>query len=424
MTEISSLSCLFWLSVVFIIGYVAIAFEQGARVNKAATAILMAIMCWSIISFCLPQEGLLNSLQPHFEQAAEIVIFLLGAMAIVEVVDSHRGFTIITNFIVTRSHKKLLFYICIITFFLSSVLDNLTTTIVMISLLRKLIEQKEERMLLGGMVVVAANAGGAWTPIGDVTTTMLWINGQISTIGIIKALFLPSVVAMGIPLFILSFFTTKKELALIDRKTAEMPPYSRLIFWLGIGSLIFVPIFKLLTGLPPFMGMMLGLGFMWLITDIIHAKSGEKREYLRLPHILTKVDISGVLFFLGILLAVSSLEVAGILKGIALWLDYHLSSQAAIACVIGFFSAIVDNVPLVAATMGMYPLSEFPQDAPLWEMIAYAAGTGGSILIVGSAAGIAFMGMEKIRFGWYLKKISLVATLGYLGGFLTYLAFS
>ncbi|MEI6531622.1 MAG: sodium:proton antiporter NhaD [Chlamydiota bacterium] len=424
MTEICSLNCLFWLSAAFIIGYITIVFEHGARVNKAATAILMAIICWSIVSVCGPQEGLLGSLHYHFEQVSEIVIFLLGAMAIVELVDSHKGFAIITDVIVTRSRKKLLFFICLITFFLSSVLDNLTTTIVMISLLRKLVEDKEERMLLGGMVVIAANAGGAWTPIGDVTTTMLWINGQISTIGIMKSLFLPSVVAIGIPLIIMSFFTTKKALPAIAVKTADVPPYSRLIFWCGIGSLIFVPIFKLLTGLPPFMGIMLGLGFMWLITDIIHAEAAEKREHLRVHHILSKIDISGVLFFLGILLAVGSLEVAGVLKGIALWFDQHLASHAAVACVIGLFSAIVDNVPLVAATMGMYPLSAFPQDAPLWEMIAYAAGTGGSILIIGSAAGVAFMGMEKIRFGWYLKKISFVALLGYLGGFLTYLAFA
>lgn len=421
--DMFSFNCLFWLSAAFIVGYITIAFEHGARVNKAATAILMSIICWSIIFVCAPGQDahLLGELHNHFEQVAEIVIFLLGAMAIVELVDSHKGFAIITDVIATRNRRKLLFIISLITFFLSAVLDNLTTTIVMISLLRKLVSEKEERALLGGMVVIAANAGGAWTPIGDVTTTMLWINGQISTLGIMKALLIPSLVTLALPLLIVSFFTSKKLLPLATVKNSEQPPFSRFIFWCGIGSLIFVPIFKLITGLPPFMGIMLGLGFMWLVTDIVHAKAAEEREHLRVHHILSKIDISGVLFFLGILLAVGSLQVAGILNGLAVWFDQHLASHAAVALVIGLVSAIVDNVPLVAATMGMYPLTAFPQDAPLWEMIAYAAGTGGSILIIGSAAGVAFMGMEKIRFGWYLKKISLVALLGYLAGFIAYI---
>lgn len=420
-----SFNCLFWVTAAFVVGYITIICEHGARINKAATAILMAIVCWSIVFLCAPayNSNLLGELHHHFEQVAEIVIFLLGAMAIVEVVDSHKGFSLITDLIATRSRRKLLFLTTFIAFFLSSVLDNLTTTIVMISLLRKLIDDRGERALLGGMVVIAANSGGAWTPIGDVTTTMLWINGQISTAGVMKSLFIPSIVSALLPMLMLAFFTKKRALPAMPALSEKKPPYSRLIFWCGIGSLIFVPIFKTLTGLPPFMGIMLGLGFMWLITDVIHAKAKEAGEHLRVHTILSKIDISGVLFFLGILLAVSTLQVTGILNGLAIWFDNHLASHAAVALVIGLISAVVDNVPLVAATMGMYPLSQFPQDSSLWQMIAYAAGTGGSILIIGSAAGVAFMGMEKVRFGWYLRHISLAALVGYLAGFGAYLLF-
>lgn len=422
--DLFSFNCLFWLSSAFVLGYITIACEHGARVNKAATAILMSIICWSIVFVCAPAQNseLLGELHHHFEQVAEIVFFLLGAMAIVELIDSHKGFSLITNAISTTSRRKLLFIISFITFFLSSVLDNLTTTIVMISLLRKLVEDKEERALLGGIVVIAANAGGAWTPIGDVTTTILWINGQISTAGVMRALFIPSIISLVVPVVALALFSKRKTLPVTHAKQSEVPPYSRLIFWCGLGSLIFVPIFKMITGLPPFMGIMLGLGSMWLITDIVHAKAKEDGERLRVHHILSKIDISGVLFFLGILLAVGSLQVTGILNSLAGWLDQTLSSHAAVALVIGLVSAVVDNVPLVAAAMGMYPLHLFPQDAPLWEMIAYAAGTGGSILIIGSAAGVAFMGMEKIRFGWYVRRISLLALAGYLAGFFSYIA--
>ena len=417
--DLFSFSCLFWVTVAFVVGYIAIACEHGARVNKAATAILMAIVCWSFVFICTAKNpATMEALHTHFEQVSEIVFFLLGAMAIVELVDSHKGFSIITDLITTTSQRKLLFVVSFIAFFLSSVLDNLTTTIVMISLLRKLVSDKTDRAIFGSMVVIAANAGGAWTPIGDVTTTMLWINGQISTVGVMKALFLPSLVSLVVPLFVLSLFMKGRKISAASLKSEPIPPYSRLIFWSGIGSLIFVPIFKILTGMPPFMGIMLGLGFMWLITDVVHSK--HEREHLRVHTILSKIDISGVLFFLGILLAVGSLEVTGLLNMTASFLDKTLGNQSLVAVLIGLVSAVIDNVPLVAATMGMYPLATFPQDAPLWEMIAYAAGTGGSILIIGSAAGVAFMGLEKIRFGWYLKRVSALALLGYLAGFGTY----
>ncbi len=406
------------LSIVFLAGYVAIAFEHGARVNKAATAILMAIFCWGLV-FVGSERSMLPALHEHFEAAAEIVIFLLGAMAIVELIDSHRGFAVVTKAIRTRSRRKILIAIGVLSFFLSSVLDNLTTTIVMVSLLRKLVPERKDQMLFGGIVVIAANAGGAWTPIGDVTTTMLWIKGQVSTIGIMKSLVLPSLACLLVPLAALCFFVkgryqTRAEAA--DRTE----PLSRLVFWSGISALIFVPVFKILTGMPPFMGIMLGLGVLWLITDIAHAKY-EDRTHLRVPAVLSKIDISGALFFLGILLAVASLDVTGILHNIATYLSVHLPSQAFLAYFIGLVSALIDNVPLVAATMGMYPLAQFPQDAPLWEMIAYTAGTGGSILVIGSAAGVAFMGLEKVSFGWYFKHISLLALIGYTAGFGVYL---
>lgn len=408
---------------VFFIGYFLIVFEHTLKINKAAAALLMAILCWSIYFMWSdrPVAESLTSLSEHFSSIGSIVFFLLGAMTIVELIDSHKGFKIITDFITVRSKRKLLWVTGFIAFFLSAVLDNLTATIVMVSLLRKLIPDYEDQKVFGAMMVIATNAGGAWTPIGDVTTTMLWIGGQISTVGIIKALFLPSIVCLAVPLAFQSFLlkgtyaTRSKEDLLLHK--AE--PKAKLVFWLGVGSLIFVPIFKTLTGLPPFMGILLGLGAMWLITDLVHYKH-DKREHLRVPHILTRVDVSGVLFFLGILLAVSTLEVTGILKDLAVWLSEHVPSQEIIAGLIGIVSAVIDNVPLVAASMGMYDMHAYPMDAKLWEMIAYAAGTGGSILVIGSAAGVAYMGLEKVSFMWYFKRISLLALAGYLAGFGTY----
>lgn len=311
--------------------------------------------------------------------------------------------------------------VSVLAFFLSSILDNLTTTILMVSLLRKLVPDREDRLLLCCIVVVAANAGGAWTPIGDVTTTMLWIDGQISSWAIMKALFVPSVVSLLIPLAIyLVPASGKYAIAKTSKEERTKVPGSKLVLCLGILALVFVPVFKAITGLPPFMGILIGLGLMWLITDFMH-RGWENRVHLKVPHILSKIDISGVLFFLGILLCVASLETSGILKKFSYYLSSQIESQAVLATLIGIISAIIDNVPLVAATMGMYPISQFPQDHTLWHMIAYAAGTGGSILIIGSAAGVALMGMEKVDFITYLKKASLPVLIGYLAGMGVYL---
>lgn len=345
---------------------------------------------------------------------SQIIFFLMGAMALVELVDSHKGFRLITEFIHTSSKRVMMWIICTVAFFLSAVLDNLTTTILIVSLLRKIIPDRKERFLLLCLVVVAANAGGAWTPIGDVTTTMLWINGQISSAAIVKALIIPSIVSLLVPLAWYTFRT--KGSFQTERRIKEAPePGAKLIFCLGIGGLVFVPVFKALTGLPPFMGVMIALAVAWIATDLLHYKH-EKRHHLRIPHVLTRIDTSGILFFLGILLCVNALEAAGVLHDVATWLNQEVKNQAMIATLIGIISAIVDNVPLVAATMGMYPLNEFPMDSQFWHMIAYAAGTGGSILIIGSSSGVALMGMEKVDFVSYFKKASLPVLIGYLVG--------
>ncbi|MGD2169859.1 MAG: sodium:proton antiporter NhaD [Chlamydiota bacterium] len=407
---------------VFSLGYLAIILEHNIKINKTAAALLMSVAVWALIfiGFSSPEIISLEKLNEYVGDVSQIIFFLLGAMTLVEVIDSHKGFKIITDLIRTRSKKKMLWLIGFIAFFLSALLDNLTTTIVMISLLRKLIDDPKERMLIGSMVVIAANAGGAWTPIGDVTTTMLWINGQVTTVNVIKSLFIPSFFSLIVSLFLLSF-RLKGSFHIKNYNLSEKEePGAKLVFCVGVGALVFVPIFKALTGLPPFMGMLIGLGVLWLVTDIYHHKY-ENRHHLRVPHVLTKIDTSGVLFFLGILLSIHALEAVGILKQLAMYLSDHLQNIPLIASAIGVISAIVDNVPLVAACMGMYDLQSYPTDSPIWMMIAYAAGTGGSILIIGSAAGVALMGMEKISFMWYLKRISLTALSGYLAGMALYL---
>jgi len=411
----------FLIILVFLMGYAAIIFEHNVKVSKTAVAIFVAIVCWIIYFLVSPQmlDFILNNLGTHVSDIAQIIFFLMGAMALVELVDSHRGFKIVTDLIRTNSKKKMLWLISFITFFLSAVLDNLTTTILMISLLRKIIPDRKDRLLLCCAVVVAANAGGAWTPIGDVTTTMLWINGQISSLAVMKGLFLPSLISLLIPLIFFSFGLKGKYHPLKEEEK-ESVPGARLVFFLGIGGLIFVPIFKALTGLPPFMGILLALAILWIVTDILHYPH-EHRQHLRIPQVLTRIDTPGILFFLGILLSVSALEIVGVLQDVAHLMDQWLPSKPLIATVIGIISAIIDNVPLVAATMGMYPLSTFPIDDSLWLMIAYAAGTGGSILIIGSAAGVALMGMEKVDFLSYLKIASLPVLLGYLAGIGVYL---
>lgn len=418
----------FWwiiaIASVFIVGYAAIILEHFIKINKTASALVVAVLCWTlyfVASGNTPEQDTAK-LSHYLADTSQILFFLLGAMAIVELVDSHQGFKLLTDRIKTKSQRKMLWIICFTTFFLSAILDNLTTTILMISLLKKIIPQKKDRFLLSCMVVVAANAGGAWTPIGDVTTTMLWIDGRLSSLAVIRALFTPSLVSLLVPLI---YFTMKLKGAFTvdaEKEQPQVAPKAKLVLFLGVASLVFVPIFKSLTGLPPFMGIVIGLGVLWLVTDLAHGKH-TGRDHLRIPQVLSKVDISGVLFFLGILLAVDSLQAAGILNEIALWLNRTVANGPVIATLIGMFSAIIDNVPLVAATMGMYPLESFPIDHTLWHMIAYAAGTGGSLLVIGSAAGIALMGIERVDFVSYMKKMTIPVFFGYIAGMLTYLFF-
>lgn len=407
----------------FVAGYIFITLEHLTKINKATVALLMAVFCW-LLQFLSPiccHEENVKFLGEHLASISQVVFFLLGALAVVEIMSVHKSFGVISNAIQISSRRKLLWISGILTFFLSSVLDNMTTTIVMVSLMSQLLDKGEDRWIIGGGIVIAANAGGAWTPIGDVTTTMLWIGGQLSTLSILRSLFLPSLTCFAVSFGILSLKLKgdfpARRLHLHEQKSE---PLSSAIFFLGLASLVFVPCFKLLTGMPPFMGMLFGLGILWLITDLVHAKY-EDREHLRVPNILSKIDLSGILFFFGILLAIDALETAGLLKGLANWLDRTVSQTGAIAFLIGLFSSVVDNVPLVAASMSMYDLTRFPVDHSFWEMVAYAAGTGGSILIIGSAAGVVFMGLEKVYFSWYLKHIALAAFIGYLAGFAVYI---
>jgi Na+/H+ antiporter NhaD/arsenite permease-like protein len=413
---------------VFVIGYLAIALEHPIKINKTATALLTGVSLWTIYALS-GHHGVSEELAHHLGSIAEILFFLLGAMTIVELVDAYQGFRLITDRIQTKNPKKLLWLISWVTFFLSAILDNLTTSIVMVSLIRKLIPNKELRMFFAGMIVIAANAGGAWTPIGDVTTTMLWIGGQISTLKIITGLFVPSVMCLLVPLLYLSF-TLKGELG-EHKDTAHLhtPGHgnaeikgSGVMLTLGVGALIFVPIFKTITHLPPYVGMLLGLSVLWIVSEFINPEADEApRKHYSASGALQRIDSSSVLFFLGILLAVGALESMTLLSRFASWLDAAVGSQSVIVTLIGLLSAVIDNVPLVAASMGMYSLTDYPMDSFIWEYLAYCAGTGGSILIIGSAAGVATMGMEKIDFIWYMKKVSLVAALGYFAGCAAYL---
>lgn len=402
---------------VFVLGYFLITIEHISRINKTSIALLTGIGCWALqfASQVLSKESNLANLSEHMANISQIVFFLFGALTIVEIINAHKGFRIISNRISIGSKRSFLWVIGLISFFLSSILDNLTTTIVMVTLLQKMVEEKEDRLLLGGAVVIAANAGGAWTPIGDVTTTMLWIGGQVSTLEIMKALFVPSFVCLLAALSVLSFSLKGNFIKQKTTPTASVEPMSTSIFWLGVGCLVFVPFFKVMTGLPPFMGMIFGLGLMWLFTDLIHKSHGD-RDHLKVPNIITQIDVTGVLFFLGILLSIDALETAGILDRLAVWMDHTIANSSFIAIAIGLVSAVVDNVPLVAATMGMYSLEQYPIDSSFWNLIAYCAGTGGSILVIGSAAGVAFMGLEKIEFFWYLRRIGVSAFVGYFAG--------
>jgi Na+/H+ antiporter NhaD/arsenite permease-like protein len=415
----------------FIVGYVCIAFEHPLKINKTASALITGVICWAIYALSAVFSDTHNSheiveqLSHHLAPIAEILIFLMGAMTIVELIDTHQGFTIITKRITTRNAVALMWIICFVSFFLSAVLDNLTTTIVMVSLLRKLVQNQQQRLMYVGMVVIAANAGGAWSPIGDVTTTMLWIGGQVSALNIIKTLIIPSLVCLLVPLGIISFrLKGDIEPGETDKAGEEQIPVkeSNVMFFTGLGGLLFVPVFKTITHLPPYMGMLLSLGFIWVVSEIIHYnKEPEDKSPYSPTRALQRIDMPSVLFFLGILLAISSLESLHVLEQLAVFLNTSIGNEDIIVSVIGALSAVIDNVPLVAASMGMYPLDVYPMDHKLWEFMAYASGTGGSMLIIGSAAGVAAMGMEKIDFIWYLKKISWLAFLGYVAGIAAYL---
>lgn len=448
--------------VVFVVGYGLIVFEHVNKIDKAATALFTGAVLWTLLVIDAPSIMHLHlnsnwleyssefgmggpdhvmefitqhAVIEHLGDVASIIFFLLGAMTIVEVIDRYQGFRIITDRIHTTNRIKLLWIISILTFFISAVLDNLTTTIVMIALLQKLLSKQDNRWLFSGMVVIAANAGGAWSPMGDVTTIMLWIGGQITAAGIVKTLILPSLVTMLVPLGILSIVmkgATNRPLLEADESAEFVPFRDRLmILILGIMALVAVPVFKGLTQLPPFLGMLFGLGALWMYTDrrLKQTKVLDKRK-LSIVKILERVDVASILFFLGILLAVAALQTAGHLNLLARWLDNNVSNIYGINIIIGFLSAVVDNVPLVAASMGMYEvpqvadmttMSDFFVDGNFWSFLAYCSGTGGSILIIGSAAGVAAMSMEGIPFFWYIKRISLLALIGYLAGAGTYL---
>jgi Na+/H+ antiporter NhaD/arsenite permease-like protein len=412
--------------IIFILGYLAIALEHSININKAATALVTGVLCWTVYIVAEPDKHMVTEqLMEHLGSVSGILFFLLGAMTIVELIDAHDGFQVITDRIKTKNAVRLLWIVGLVTFFLSAVLDNLTTTIVIVSLLRKIIADKKQRLFFVGLTVIAANAGGAWSPIGDVTTTMLWIGGQVTPVNIIRELFIPSFACLAVPLAIVSF-RLKGNLEPAVNKThneSKRAAFERnFVFLLGVGTLIFVPVFKTLTHLPPFMAILLGLGVMWIITEILHSqKDTADRDVLTVVYALRKIDTPSILFFLGILISISALEATGQLKQMAQWLTITINNDTIIVTSIGLLSAIVDNVPLVAAAQGMYGLDQYPTDHFFWEFLAYATGTGGSALIIGSAAGIAAMGMEKVNFFWYLKRISWLALIGYFSGLIIYL---
>jgi NhaD family Na+/H+ antiporter len=416
------------LIVIFCVAYLAIAFEHPLKINKSASALLGAGLLWSVYAILTPDSvHVAESLSETLVGTAQIVFFLMGAMTIVEVIDAHDGFDVVTSKIKTKNLSALMWLVSLVTFFLSSVLDNLTTAIVMVSLMKKIIDSREQRLLFAGMIIIAANAGGAWSPIGDVTTTMLWIGNQITAGSIITALFLPSLVCLLAPLIILSYSLKGQVISevpeVINNDTQISFTERNIMFFLGMGVLIAVPAFKTITHLPPFMGVLLGLGLLWLVGDLLHGKkSEEEKEHLNLTTALNRIDMASIVFFIGILLAVATLEHSHILPALAAWLNQVIGREDLIVLLIGLVSAIVDNVPLVAASIGMYSLEQHPTNSFLWQFLAYCAGTGGSILIIGSAAGVAAMGIERIDFVWYLKKISWLAAIGYLAGALVYIA--
>ncbi|MDC7995927.1 sodium:proton antiporter NhaD [Altibacter sp. HG106] len=443
---------------IFVIGYLSITLEHPLKLDKTVPALIMAALIWALLAVGfhegwfdvinteeqafnflsggeVAEEGFNGTLLHHLGKTAEILIFLIGAMTIVEIIDLHRGFEVLKGAVKTRSKRKLLWIIGILAFILSAIIDNLTATIVLVTLLRKLIQKREDRLWYAAMVVIAANAGGAWSPIGDVTTTMLWIADRVSALGLIEYVVLPSIACFLLPFFIAGMLKPFKGEISVDSTEdleAERLLSSRTMLFLGLGMIVSVPIFKTVTHLPPYMGMMLALGVVWLVSEYIHPEEDftEERRHLYSAHkALSRIEISSILFFLGILMAVAGLEslVYGVVNGeevgtlryLAEVLQKAIPSQDVVVILLGVLSAIIDNVPLVAASMGMY---DAPMDSPLWHFIAYSAGTGGSMLIIGSAAGVAAMGMERIDFIWYLRKIAWLALIGFLAGAAVFLA--
>ena len=425
---------------VFVVGYLCIALESVTRVNKAAVALLMCVLCWTLLMLEpgayypeLPAGSVVHHIaeviEHHLGDAAGTLFFLMGAMTIVEIVDSNGGFNFVRETMKTRSKRKLMWRMAFMTFFLSAILDNLTTSIVMIMVLRKLVQSREDRLLYAALVVVSANSGGAFSPIGDVTTIMLWIKGVITTQGVLTEIFVPSLVSMLVPAAILSLSLKGKFDKEQNLPKADVSQFTKtqrdIIFWLGVGGLCFVPVFKTLTHLPPFMGILLVLGVLWTVTEIFHYNTAEDDTMAkRVSDLLSKIDLSTIMFFLGILMAVAVLQEVGVLTAMGEGLNEAFSGNYyLINGIIGVLSSIVDNVPLVAGCMGMYPVAEagpMMQDGIFWQLLAYCAGVGGSMLIIGSAAGVVVMGLEKITFGWYMKKISWIVLIGYLAGILVY----
>ncbi len=451
----------------FIIGYLVIVFEHPLKLDKTVPALLMGALCWALLAIFFyngwisvidshehvysligatdedaihhAKEGFENTLLHHLGKTAEILVFLIGAMTIVEIIDLHQGFEVLKSYVKTRSKRKLLWIIGILGFFLSAVIDNLTATIVLVTLLRKLIQDREERIWYVSLIIIATNAGGAWSPIGDVTTTMLWIGNKVSAMGLIEYLIIPSVLCFAVPFAIASLtkvFSGNITMKDTEKSDSNKLLSSRTMLFLGLGAIIFVPIFKTITHLPPYVGMMLSMGLVWLVSEYIHPEEQfdeERRQMYSAHKALSRIEMSSILFFLGILMAVTALETlvfgsvmsegktveVGTLRYLAEMLERAIPNQNVVVILLGVASAVIDNVPLVAASMGMY---NQPMDGELWHFIAYAAGTGGSMLVIGSAAGVAAMGMERIDFIWYLKRISWLAALGFLAGALAFIA--
>lgn len=415
------------LLVVFVLGYLLITIEHSIHINKAATALITAVICWTILVLSPNYKAeSLNALGHHLSSIAEIVFFLLGAMTIVELIDAHDGFQNITEKIKTTNKTKLIWTIALVTFFLSAVLDNLTSTIVMISIINKLVKDKMVKWQLLGLVIISSNSGGAWSPIGDVTTTMLWIGHQVTPLNIIKETFLASLACMVVPTLIISYrikgTIDLHETTITNQNALSNARDRNLVFFIGIACLLFVPVFKTITHLPPYMGMLFSLGLMWVLTELMHSKKDiDEKGTLSVNHALRKIDTPSILFFFGILMSIAALDQVGLLKQSALWMDQTIGDIKIIAMIIGLLSSILDNVPLVAALQSMYGLDIYPTDHYFWELLAYTAGTGGSVLIIGSAAGVAVMGLEKIDFFWYLKNISWIAFIGFITGAIVFI---